>query len=348
MKVVVAMCALLVAYSAPAWAQQAEEEVRPGQTAYDQARDLYGDRQYAEAIPFLTQAIQAEPLGARYYIGLARAAFYAGQRDLAVRYYDIYLTHFPEHAQSASRRSDREEAIRRERGEANGQRDDSSSTPETPADQLAALAALEQRLEAGPMMSLDSTGAHSMYRALLRTGYAEPSLAVLQPRLREGVLAETHAMFWPTADALVPVGRVELWRSVRERYHAIRALGLDLMEDPETLSRLAAAAGQIDLINANYSEAEQHFREAVTLDANLLMAHSGLLLAVHSLSYNQGQTLAPDAFQILEQLEAMITLQAPHHLPLLAVARSMLLADTGDYTGSAQELIGLLAPDRAQ
>ncbi len=138
------LAALLVA--SPLAAQPADvEAVSPGEPYFEQAATHYAARDYASAIPFLLQAIQADPHEPRFYRGLARAAHYAEDFETATWFYDLYLTTFPEHAPAERSRDNREEAIRAERERANGSRASSETPPALPETQTAVLVALEQR-----------------------------------------------------------------------------------------------------------------------------------------------------------------------------------------------------------
>lgn len=327
--------------AATTWAQDAP--VSPGQGYFDQAREFYGDRQYEQAIPLLIQAIQADPVDARYYRGLARAAHYAESYDQAVHYYDVYIEFFADHATQERSRSNRLEAIRSERERANQGR----ATPEEPVpaneSQVAASQAVENLLASGPLMALDRSGAYSMFQALLRTGYAHPRLAEIRATLREGIIEETHAMFWPNAESPVPIATYDDWRFVYERYRAAEELGLDLTGDLQVEARKTAAQGQIDLINANYETAADRFALAVSQDPNLALAYWGLIRAHHGISMNTGNAVTQQAEDWLFRLEELTRIQAPQHLPLMAVARCIVYSDMGRDRLAAAALIELLA-----
>ena len=318
--------------------------VSPGQHYFDQAREHYGDRHYAEAIPFLIQAIQADPVDPRYYRGLARAAHFAEDFDRAVYFYDLYITFFADHAAQERSRSNRLEAIQSERDRANTER----ATPDQPASlnqtQAAALQAVESRLASGPLMALDRSGAYSMFQALLRTGYAHPHLGELRSTLRDGILEETHAMFSPNAESPVPIAVYDDWRFVYERYRAVEELGAILAGDLEVEARKTAAQGQIDLINANYDTAAERFAQAVEQDPNLALAYWGLIRAHHGIAMNTGSPVTQQAEQWLVRLEELTRFQAPQHLPLLAVARCIVYSDMGRHREASAALIELLAP----
>lgn len=339
-----ALAGLLLTTALAASAQDPEPQVSAGEMYWEQARELYGDREYTLAIPLIRQAIQADPGDARYYRGLARAAHFAEDYETAVYYYDIYLAYFADHAAAERSRSNRTEAIQGERDRANGNR----TTPEQPPGptdmQAAALEAVESRIATGPLMSADGTGAYSLYQGLMRTGYAHPHLIQVRQQLREGIFAETHAMFWPNQDSPVPVATYQQWRHVNRRYEAVAALGGATMADAEVEARLAAAQGQIDLINANYREALERFGTATRLDPNLGLSYWGLLRAQHGLSANLGEPMPTEALTWLARLEELTRIQAPQHTPLLAVGRAMILHDGGAPEAAAAALLELLAP----
>ena len=233
------VCALLL--SPAVSAQDAPEQASPGQVHWEQAIALYSERDYASAIPLIIEAIQADPTDPRYYRGLARAAHFADQFDLATRYYDIYLEHYAAHANSASGQDNDEAAIRRERDRANSRREAPTTPVELPPFQIAALDSLHERLEGGPYLSADNTGAHAMFETLLRTGYAEPHLAEVRGRLAAGLRDETDTLFLSRTAAAVPLTTLDEWRRIPERLEALDDLGVSDLDPSVREARLAAA-----------------------------------------------------------------------------------------------------------
>jgi len=325
-----------------------EEGPSPGEALFQQAREFYGDRQYGDSARVLVQAVQADPTDPRYYRGLARSLHYDEQYELSVYYYDLYLEHFSEHAAAERSRSNRTEAIQRERDRANNGRENQEVAPTLPETQSAALNTLEQRLQTGPFMALDQSGALTMMLTVHRTGYAHPHLAELHAALRAGITAETDSLFAPAVDSPVPVASYDQWRFVHERYRALETLGGPTNADPLVQARLLTAQAQIDLINANYEAAAERFSEATTLEPDLAINYWGLLRAHHGMAINSGQPISPLAHGWVTRLEELIAIQSPQHLPVLAIAHSMVYADLGQFEEAAASLISLLSPSRAR
>lgn len=342
----VVILVVLLGSTAPGWAQDdTTEPVPAGQQYFDQARELYADDQFAEAIPFLRQAIQAEPLGARYYIGIARAANAAGNLDLAVTYYDLYLTFFTDHANSPDRRrQDRLEEVQRERDGTNRRREQPDVLPEMASAQVAALTALTTLLEQGPFMTPNRTGAWGMYQNLLRTGYAHPNLFGIQQTLIAGILAETEAFFAPGQDTPIWIGDGPFWRTISDRYAAVEELQPVATETPLIEANIQAARGQVESLNANGERAVQYFRDALALNPDLLFAQWGLLVAAHRSMSTQGCCLGEEWLIELDRLEEMTLAQAPTYLPLVDVTRGMIYSDSGRHDLAAAALVEVLSP----
>lgn len=336
----------LLGASSSGWAQDDPTDLIPaGQPYFDQARELYADDQFAEAIPLLRQAIQAEPLGARYYIGLARAANAAGDLDLAVTFYDLYLTYFTEHANSSDRRrQDRLEEVQRERDGTNGRREQPDVLPETPSSQVGALTALTTLLEQGPFMTPNRTGAWGMYQNLLRTGYAHPDLVAIRQTLLEGILAETEAYFGPTENTPIWIGDDPFWRAISDRYSAVEELQPAAAEAPPAEANIRASRAHVESLNANGERAIQYFREALALNPDLLFAQWGLLVAAHRSISNQGCCLGEEWLTELDRLEEMTLAQAPDYLPLVDVTRGLIYSDSGRFDLAAAALVEVLSP----
>ncbi|MBN1946403.1 MAG: tetratricopeptide repeat protein [Bradymonadales bacterium] len=336
-------CALLLPTEASAQ-QPPQADEPPGQIYYDQARGAYRQRDYQQASTLLRQAIQAEPSGARYYIGLARAYFYLEDWEQAVYYYDLYLEHFLDHARQARRSADRESAVRREREEANSHRADRTVPPSAPPSQQAALEAFRQRLATGPILNEENTGAYFFYQTLLRTGYAHPDLQQIHRQLADALVAEDKACFEPTDDSLIPVATVERWGLVHERYRIAGNLGHDTQSDPSIAARILAAQGQIDLVNGNYTQATDRFGQAIEQDPSLLSAYYGLLYALHRQSAYEGIQTANNALALVDRLEQLTRTTAQEHLEMIPLVRSIALADAGRYQDAASLIIEILAP----
>jgi len=340
------LAALFIVFLATssAHSQDAPEPVSAGQVYWDEAIELYGDREYEQAIPIIVQAIQADPTDPRYYRGLARAAHFAEQYALAVRYYDLYLEHFVEHAQAERSRDNREEAIRRERERANGQRENPQQPIERAPAQVAALATLDERLANGPFLSPDGVGAYAMFQTVLRTGYAEPYLADVRARLASGLLEETEALFLPGTASAVPTASLDDWRLVPQRLEVLVSLGTPELEPQLREARLAAARGQVFLINANYDLAVEEFTAASTSDPDLLMPYWGLLLAQHGQASYAGRPVTTDSMALVDRLETMVRERAPQQIPLIHIARSIVWYDMARHEEAAESLMRLLAP----
>jgi tetratricopeptide (TPR) repeat protein len=324
--------------------QPAGPEVSPGEAFFTEGAALYGRREYAAAMPLLVQAVQADPDEPRFYRGLARAAHYAESYDLATIYYDIYLTNYAEHARAERSRDNREEAIRNERQRANSHRTSPETPPALPQTQAAALAALEERLRTGPYMAEGAAGAWAVYQALLRAGYAAPRLIELRAQLAAGLLGETEALFEPQSNAPVAVVPSDVWRSVPQRFAAIAELGQTQLDPTFVAAREAAARGQVLLINETHELAANEFRAATDADPQLIMAYWGLILSYHGQSMNQGRPMNPHATVLVDRLEELTRAQAPQHVPLVSVARSIVWYDMARYEEAAASLMNLLAP----
>jgi tetratricopeptide (TPR) repeat protein len=327
--------------------QPAEAAESPGQPFYDQGRQAYADRQYAQALELLVQAVQADPTDPRYWVGAARAANFAEQFDVAVRLYDVYIAHHAAHAEAARRQSDRLAAIRRERDQANGRRANSATPPGPTADQLAARAMFVERLETGPVVAADGSGALTLYRTLLRTGYVDHDLIELRQRLSEGILTQLQTLFEPTDTSPVPVLDTRTWEQVPVWYEAAAALGQPVLQQPGVRARLATAEGQRQLLNANHSVALEQFRQAVALDPRMVAPRIGILMAQHRIVQREGCCLDPSGVQDhLDVIAAGLPSSAPYREGLLQVLRAMVASDSGDQRLAADYLL-MLFTDRA-
>ncbi len=150
-------------------------------------------------------------------------------------------------------------------------------------------------------------------------------------------------MFAPASNAPVALRSTDEWRAVPRRFAVIAELGQTELNPPIVSAREAAARGQVLLINETYALAAEEFRLASEADPQ---AHGiwGLILSYHGQSMYAGRPMNPHAMVLVDRLEELTRAQAPQHVPLVSVARSIVWYDMARYRESAEALMNLLAP----
>ena len=323
-------------------AGEAHAQMPDAAEPWDEARRLYGQGEYDAAARYIVEAIQRSPLEPRYYLGLARTENWRGNFDAAVGYYDIYLGELAQYLGAGLAPQDRLDRVREERDSANQEREQPDADVEMPSSQQSARRALDERIASGPILTETGGGAHSLYRSLLRTGYARPDLAEVRVRLADALLREL-LQATPTDRAVMPVLSLRAWETQSARLDAWLALA-EGRADVEDGERVWAEAmthffqGQRMALNGSALDALDAFEAAVRLDPGLLPGHLGRLNAF----IDSGLAGQPDAAAALDEARAAITEGDGVRVGLLSVYALALQSASGDHEGAASALVTTL------
>jgi tetratricopeptide (TPR) repeat protein len=317
-------CALLgtlfFAASSTAFAQVEDTVEDPWQ----EARSLYRDRAYQEAIPYIVEAAQRDPDELRYIVSLARAHYQAGNYDRAVYYYDMYIG-----SESVDEYTGRYavSTARSERNSANQNRETPSEPPRAPAYETQLLNSLNAQLESGPMLTETGGGAMASWNSLLQSGYVDPSLSTLRERIANGLVREARTRLRESA-GWIPQLSLRQWETQAERYRLAKSLmpppipfdqedrstedasetpasiDLDTTLSSETALEgwIAFCEGQIQYLNENYPSARERFDVAID---GISQHPEPLMGAINSIVAGQLSTgnEAPDYLRQLREME---------------------------------------------
>lgn len=255
-RLAIALSLLLFAAS-PAFAETASERVHAA--ALKRANASYNAGDYAAAIPFYVEAIQANPTEPRAYRNVARAYFWNGDYPISVQYYDHYL-----------RLADDADEVDRVKSERRLAADRASGNVYTlPDAQRMALATLERELESGRAYTSGGGGAWGVYSALLRTGYAEPHLARVRARLTRRILDEVDLLLVPASGQLTPRLDLDGWQLQAARLDAASRV----VDDPALVEMIAVRAtvceAAIAMLTSQWENAARLFAAARTQNPDL-------------------------------------------------------------------------------
>lgn len=187
------------------------------QQALQKGKDAYNAQEYQAARGHFVEAIQVRPDQPTLYRNLARTNYWMKDYPAAVHYYDIFLRLAPDSKQTKQITAERRSAADRA----------GDKVWKLPADQQRVLEALRDQLNEGAAYTEGGGGAWALYRALLRSGYAQPELARLQKRLRQKLLDEFEGLVVPESGQPTPQLTLTDWKRQRERLQAARRLALD-------------------------------------------------------------------------------------------------------------------------
>ena len=236
LKIIISVAILLL--SSPLFAQYKIE--------FSAGNALYNKGNYKGAITHYAAAIQAEPSNGPPYRNMARCYFWLEQYAAASAYYDFYL-------RVADAETKDVDTIRKERKLAIERA--GSSVYVLPPNQKQALTALTQELTSGSAYTDGGGGAWALYKALLRTGFAEPTLTDLRSQLTRRLLDEFDASMIPPMGSFTPVLDMDGWRVQAGRLEAARSLARDpaLKEVAARRAKVVAAANA--LLSGDFNEA---------------------------------------------------------------------------------------------
>ena len=229
-------------------------------TEFGAGNALYNKGQYKKAIPHYAAAIQFAPNEPPPYRNLARAYFWMENYAAAAAYYDFYL-------RVANAKTTDTETIQRERKLAIERA--GSSVYVLPPNQKQALTALVQELTSGSAYTDGGGGAWALYKALLRTRYAEPGLSDLRAQLARRLVDEFDASMIPAVGSFTPVLDLDGWRVQAGRLEAARTVAADpaLREVINRRSKVVAASNA--LLTEDYAQAATLCRAAQTENPDL-------------------------------------------------------------------------------
>ena len=284
----VVLVLMAVAFAPPGFAQspsqrQHADAMKVGTTAYNA-----GD--YAAASDAYITAIQANPTDSAAHRNLARSRFWAGDYAGAVAAYDNYFRVAPEGGDPKLK------AERRLAAERAGTR---IYTPPPAQDQ--ALAALQQALESGRAYTDGGGGAYGLFQTLLRTRYAEPSLAQVRARLARRLLDEFDAELLTGSAAVTPRLDLEAWELQAQRLSAAR----NVADDPAILDiaeqRAVVVEAATAMLTSRWTAAVELARTARQLNPDLrfLWWFEACSLV--------GDQRSADAEAVIEELEASLS-----------------------------------------
>ena len=311
-----------------------------GASSWEQARDLYRTQQYEQAIPLAIEAIQADPTGAIYYVGLARLYFQTGDYDRAVFYYDLYLNEMVVHLTEPIEERYQPSAVMAERQAAAPY----ATGTDIFASQTQIRTSVEQRLLTGPVITPTGGGAWSDYQALLRSGYARPDLTDLRVRLRAELVAEAARVVDPPA-AEIPPMTSEQWDSQCSRLRGANELDtitgpMPGTQGPSVVAMQSLCRGQTQFLNLNYELAATEFRAAIAADADMLPAYMGLLNSMYQLSWN-GLGDSTEWQEIVTGLEQRIAARELD-MNIVAIYRAAFESQAGELDSAVRRIGGIL------
>jgi hypothetical protein len=322
---------------------------------WDTARSYYAEGNYAEAQRYIIEAIQREPRNPMYYAGLARARWGQGDVDQAVYYYNIFLNDLAGEVTADMPTGYRPSTIRDERDHANAERERSDEAPASPAQIVTALDTLDTRIAEGPILNTTGGGALAVYRGLLRSGYAHPSLIQLRVRLANALLSEANTVISDHQAAIPSLSLVQ-WETQRDRLRAWQNLAVEPSDavfsdipasalDPSITgnSQHARAAahldfteGQIQYLNQNWGQASLSFANAVEALDDFVPARIGRLNAL----YRAGNAAQP-ALDETDSLESVLERVDRANVGVAQVYRAAFAAQADD-SARAADAIGVL------
>jgi tetratricopeptide (TPR) repeat protein len=319
----------------------AGEPVAYAQTAaerYDEARQLYRDRDYANALPVIIASIQQDPGIPEYYLGAARTWFRLENYDAAVLFYDIYIDYFGNRLPASTPANNGVARAREERASANSERPNPDAPVPEPPGQAEARAAMLARIAEGTGLTANNGGAVAMYDALMRAGYARPDLLQLRIQLMDCLLAEAQ-LFVPPHQAMLPSLSLEQWTTQRERMRRHQSLlpaasdagevvgrPVEANESDPARAMLHMAEGQMQFINGNWDRAAENFQLALVADGSMLPAHMGLLNAWYHT--NRGRT--PEVAAALSQFRMLVEQNEPDSIAMIGLYDAAFAAQSGE------------------
>jgi tetratricopeptide (TPR) repeat protein len=305
---------------------------------YEEARQMYRDRDYAGAIPIILASIQQDPGIPEYYLGAARTYFRLENYDTAVLFYDIYIDYFGSRLPQSTPANNSVARAREERESANVERANPEAPVPDPPGQAEARAALLNRIAEGTGLTANNGGAVAIYDALMRSGYARPDLLQLRIQLMDCLLAEAQ-LFVPPDRAMLPSLSLDQWTTQRERMRRHQSLlpaatlGEEAVGRPVAANQadparamLHMAEGQIQFINGNWDRAAENFQLALIADGAMLPAHMGLLNAW----YHTQRGRTPEVDAALADFRELIEQNDPDALEMFALYGAAFAARSGE------------------
>ena len=318
-------------FAGDAFAQTASER-------YEEARQMYRDRDYAGAIPVIIASIQQDPGIPEYYLGAARTYFRLENYDAAVLFYDIYIDYFGNRLPQSTPANNSAARARDERASANVERSNPEAPVPDPPGQAEARAAMLARIAEGTGLTANNGGAVAMYDALMRSGYARPDLLQLRIQLMDCLLAEAQ-LFVPPDRAMLPSLSLDQWTTQRERMRRHQSLLPAATAGNEAVGRPVAASeadparamlhmaeGQMQFMNGNWERAAENFQLAVVADSAMLPAHMGLLNAW----YHTQRGRTPEVDTALAEFRALIEQHDPDALAMFGLYGAAFAAQSGE------------------
>jgi predicted Zn-dependent protease len=318
----------LAAESAPAGDKPRPDSYSVVLTA---ANSAYNDSKYDEAARGFVQAIQARPQRPVPYRNLARTYFWQSQYAAAVAHYDMYLRLAGD--AEGSELKDKEQ-VQSERRLASSRGGNEPWTP--PESQRLALEALENRIDDGAAYTRGGGGAWGLYRALMRSGYAQPDLARLRRRLVSKLLDEFEGTL--VAEANQPTPRLDLdgWQLQQERLEAARKLSRDEAMLGIIERRSAVVDAGLALLNGQYKEAVDDATKA--LEQNPDMG----FLRWHAISAMVESGQHQEALEAVDELAGYLAQSRPSQMGYAKALRATILQRLGRDDGAAGLYLELL------
>jgi tetratricopeptide (TPR) repeat protein len=324
--VVVCLMASSVAVAAPDGPAPKQDAPDTYSVVLTAANSAYNDGKYDEAIRGFVQAIQSRPERPVPYRNLARTYFWQSNYAAAVAYYDMYI-------RLATDAEDKEQ-VQSERRLASSRAGDKLWT--TPESQRQALEALEDQLEGGTTYSSGGGGAWGLYRALMRSGYAQPDLTRIRRRLVSNLLDEFEGTF--VAEASQPAPRLDLdgWELQQERLEAARKLSRDEAMLGVIERRAKVVDAGLALLNGQYEEAAE--RAGTALEQNPDMGFVRWLQI--SALVESGQH--DEALEAVDELAKHLAQSRPNQLGYAKILRASILQRVGRGDDAADLYLGLV------
>ena len=276
------------------------------------ANKAYNEGNYPQAIQTYIQAIQLDPSADAPYRNIARAYFWHTDYSASLAYYDLYLTTFPKAGDV--------DQIQKER-KLTGER--ATKPWQLPEPQRVALRQLENLLEQGTIYQEGGQGAWGAYQALLRTGYAQPSLTELRARLVRALLDEFDKQLVTQEGQPAPRMSLSAWKLEKERLEAAAKVALGPENQAVVARRMGVVEAALAMHLGRYTEVPALVDKAYSQNPELLW----LLWVEAAAQFRANQ--APAALETLQTLEGLLKSRDPKQLPYLQAMRAMLAQQQG-------------------
>ncbi|MBQ1927297.1 MAG: tetratricopeptide repeat protein [Proteobacteria bacterium] len=256
--------------SATAWGQTADEY-------YLQGNSLYNQKKFDDAVAAYRRAIQLQPESLpKAYLNCARA--YSMKKDFISS--DQYYSFYEEVDQDALK-------DKKVKAEHSAVAKKASYAYERDASQTTVLAQVKASLDAnGPYFTRQNSGAFAYYDVLIRTGFAEPDLILIQQKLVKGITQEIEIDIMPPAGQPLPNLDRAGWGHIRQKMAKARQFA-DFPVDEKRFASIEQLVNAWEAYyRSDYETAAKAFDAACNAKPALPAAYWGRLMLLFQLEKN--------------------------------------------------------------